>query len=173
MKRQFTKVPHTRIELEIIAVLNDDLFSVAASVSSDKLHWRDLPAEYQLTTQQFETYRNLISSIVSAIRAYGFDIVDEYQSNLSYSYYIQFTPTPYKGFEDEMLELDVKFRISNYEESKKITKNITKTTSTGKPVTFKSIIVSGFEHANIAEALLDIKHICQDLKCGDYSAFIE
>lgn len=161
MKRYIRQV--TRIELDIIAVLN-----IAETVESSKnVEWRELPASYQLSNAQFEAYQNFIRSAVSIIRKFGFEVVDEYQSNKSYSYYIQFTPEPYAGFEDKMLQLDVKFRLSDHAKiSQAVTSEPITTKSSG--VIFKSFVVEGVEHSNIAATLLDIKEICLDLKQGDY-----
>ena len=165
------KNQNTKIELEIVAVLNINTdYSVAAS-KKPTVEYRELADSLQLLKKQLEEYRNFVRSIVSIIKNFGFDVVDEYQSSKSYSYYVQFTPEPYKGFEDEMLELDVKFRISDhYQESSSVTEGNPSSKNAG--VIFKSFVVEGVNHSDIASAMLDVKHICQDLKIGNYSKLL-
>jgi len=167
MKR-YIKGSINRIEIEIVMVM--EYSDSIAAANRPVIEYRDLSFDHQLTSAQLEDYRNFIRSAVSIIYNFGFDVVDEYQSNKSYSYYIQFTPQPYKGFEDELLELDVKFRLSDhYQESNNTTDQSTNTLSNASGTIFKSFVVEGVRHTDIAETLLHIKNICKDLKVGDYS----
>lgn len=160
------KLNQKALELEIIAILKNSDNAVESSKHIE-LEERKLPLEYQLSDAQKEAYENFVRSVVSIIYNFGFDVVDEYQSSRSYSYYIQFTPSPYKGFEDEWLELDVKFRLSeHYSINKSV---IEQTTPKTEGVLFKSFVVEGVEYDNIAATLLAVKNICKDLKIGDYS----
>ena len=157
-----------RVEIEIIAVLSDNANSYVGSAHNIDLEYRDLPIEYQLSRKQFSAYVNFIKSVVSVIDKLGFDISDEYQSKKSYSYYVQFTPTPYIGFEDQLLELDVKFRLSNhYQTFDNISDDLTKPKTEG--TIFSEFVVEGIKQDDIAATLLNIKNICVQLKQGDYS----
>ena len=76
-----------------------------------------------------------------------------------------------------MLELDVKFRLSehfhdkleNIDDDSTDSDNITDLTTKTQGVIFQSFVVEGVRHDDIAATLLHIRHICEDLKAGDYS----
>lgn len=177
MKKYIRSDNIVRVELDICAVLALSMTNTnVAAAKKDLIQQRDLPFEYQLTDKQFEAYKNFIRSAVSVIKKRGFYVDEEYQSNKSYSYYIRFTPTPYIGFEDKMLELDVKFRLSDhYQQSDSIDTEGEESDDTASSDTsisgtiFQSFVVEGVTHDNIAATLLDIKTICEDLQVGDYS----
>ena len=172
-----------KIEVEIIAIC-PNLASYDIDLAASKkvnLQYRNLKSEWQLTSEQFEAWKNFINSVVAIITKFGFGIVDDYQSGESYSYYVQFTPQPYLGFEDEMLELDVKFRLSDhYQDQRKeksehtasyIDRKAIAKESKNSPI-FTSFVVEGIKCDDIAATLLRIKNICQDLKVGDYSKLL-
>ena len=98
MKIYCRSIAH-KYSVEIIAVLNvdqsGDVPSIAASHDSVTLEYRDLDYKYQLSPVQLSTYQNFVRSALSIVKNFGFEIVDKYQSDKSYSYYYQFTPTPY------------------------------------------------------------------------------
>ncbi len=161
-------VKSTILTLEIVAILkntNEDEMPVAAEMN---IEGRDLDYKYQLSPQQRTTYNDFINTICSILIHHGFKIVDQYQSNRSYSYYIQFVLKPYEGFEDMMLKLDVKFRLSDHQPNGIKVSN----ESESKSVIFKSFVVEGVEHKDIKQVILDIQQICNDLKVGDYSRLV-
>lgn len=155
-----------KIEVEIIAVLN-----IQSDIAADvELEYREMDFKYQLTNAQLMTYQDFVRTVVAAIDKRGFEIIEQYQSSKSYSYYIQFTPEPYKGFEDQMLELDVKFRLSDhYPEHGGDSLLSDDPTNRTRDVIFKGFVVEGVTHDNVASVILDINEICNDLKRGDYS----
>lgn len=153
--------------LEIICILNTDLIQDEEISADTKIEWRDLKNDYQLTSDQLIAYNNVINVIVEHIKRIGFDIVDEYQSDLSYSYYIQFMPITYEGFEDKSLGLDVKFRISDHALPEKFESIRNSNKSAG--VMFKSFVIAGITHDSIQSAVAHVKKVCEDLKVGDYS----
>ena len=170
------------LELEIIAVVDDALISmpVVAAKHDVSLEYRDLPSEWQLTDSELSTYRSFIISMASIISSYGFDIVDEYQSEDSYSYYLQFTPMLNPGVLDNTevpipmkagtdLLLDVKIRLSNHYINGQPTTTDSVARSISSGAMFKEFVVEGIKHESINAAIVDLQDICQHLRMGDYS----
>lgn len=175
------------LDLEIIVVADipyTDIVAtpIAAAKHNIELEYRDLlKAEWQLTAAELSTYRSFLISMVSIIESYGFEIVDEYQSDESYSYYVQFTPTLYPGVLDnpeiripkkqnsDML-LDVKFRLSNhYEDGEGPLSVDSLGRSSSKGYMFKEFVVEGVKHESINSAIVDLQDICQELQLGNYA----
>jgi len=175
------------LELELIAVLNDTIgevvpTAIAAAKHDIDLEYRDLPLEYQLTKKELSVYHNWLRSMASIIASYGFDIVDEYQSPISYSYYIQFSPQADLTDEspdrvvlmqkDTDILLDVKLRLSNHyqEGGPAIADSIERSQSSGK--IFSEFVVEGVKHDDINATISDLQEICKDLHHGDYTRLI-
>ena len=175
------------LELELIAVLNDSIgevmsMPVVAARHDISLEYRDLPLDWQLSDKVKSVYQNWLCSMASIIASYGFEIVDEYQSPKSYSYYIQFSPVadltddiPDRVVllqKDSDMLLDVKLRLSNHylPDGAKVADSIERSRSTGK--IFSEFIVEGVKHKDINAAIKDLQEICKDLTLGDYSRLI-
>ena len=172
--------------IEIIAVLSDDIvlsMPIAAAKHDVHLEYRELPPEWQLTDAEFSVYHSFVISMASIVASYGFEIVEEYQSDESYSYYIKFTPSLLPGALDNAdtpipmkpgtdLLLDVKLRLSNHylPQGSISTDNVARSSSTG--YTFKEYVVAGVTHDNINSAIVDLQGICQALQLGDYSRLL-
>lgn len=175
------------LELELIAILDESLvdstqISVVAAKHNVKLEYRDLPLEWQLSGKVFDTYQNWLCSMASIIASYGFEIVDEYQSKTTYSYYIQFTPVAdltddisnrtllFKEGTDILL--DVKLRLSNHRSD--ANKTVSQRISKGYDSTriFSGFVVDGVKHDSINTAIKDLQDICKDLQHGDYSRLL-
>lgn len=186
MKRFVTEKEPLHLELEIIAVLNDVGIStsIAATKHNIALEYRDLPPDYQLSAGEFSTYRSFIISMASIVASYDFEIIDEYQSEESYSYYLTFTPKLNPGVLDNTeravpmkrgtdLLLYVKIRLSNH-----FTPNgpiaqdsIARSIDAGRM--FKEFVIAGITHKSINSAIIDLQSICQSLQDGDYSRLFE
>lgn len=174
MKRiQRTKV----IELEIEAVFNTAMKQEVAANARIELEDRDMPEEYQLSYNQYVAYKNFVNSVVSVIRNFGYEMLEQYQSSKSYSYYITFKPDRYYGFEDD-IQLNVIFRLSDHGQqiSPKLVEEADNDSNPKKELktegrVFKEFVVEGVRCENIADALVQVKSICKDLKVGDYSKF--
>lgn len=175
------------LELELIAVLNDSIggsisMPIVAAMHDVKLEYRDLPLDWQLSDKVKSVYQNWLRSMASIIASYGFEIVDEYQSPESYSYYIQFSPVadltddiPDRVVllqKDSDMLLDVKLRLSNHylPDGAKVADSIERSRSTGK--IFSEFVVEGIKHEDINSAIKDLQGICKDLTQGDYSRLI-
>lgn len=182
MKKLRSEKAPIHLTLEIIAVLNDVIVSmpIAAARHDITLEYRDLlKSEWQLTKAELSTYRSFLVSMASIIESYGFEIVDEYQSDESYSYYIQFTPILDPGVLDNAehlipmkpgtdLLLDVKFRLSNhFEDDEPIAQDSTaRSIASGKM--FKEFVLNGIVHTSINSAIVDLQEICKELRQGNY-----
>ena len=175
------------LELELIAVLNDSIgevmpISIAAAKHDIDLKYRDLPLEYQLSKKELSVYHNWLRSMASIIVSYGFKTVDEYQSDVSYSYYIQFSPqadltdeNPNRTVlmqKDTDILLDVKLRLSNHyqEGGPAVADSIERSQSSGK--IFSEFVVEGIKHDDINSAIKDLQNICKDLQQGDYTRLL-
>lgn len=185
MKRLIDNKKPIHLQLELIAVIDNDIISIpiAAAKHDVSLEYRDLPLEYQLSKQELSTYHNWVKSMASIIVSYGFKIIEEHQSDESYSYYITFTPILNPGVLDnpEMkipmkpgtdLLLDVKFRLSNHylADGPISTDSIARSTSSG--LMFKEFVVAGAKHSSYNNAIVDLQDICQHLQNGDYSRLL-
>ena len=185
MKRYIkSNIDPVHVEIEIIAVLND-YFPIAASKNDVKLDARKMKLEYQLTNEQYSAYINFLSTVASIIVNQGFEVVEQYQSKESYSYYIQFTPTFYDGVLEGDVDrniprinngdvvLDVKFRLSDHYKTEEDRDGVVDTDSLGRTksagVVFKEFVVEGVTHTRIQTVVSQIRTICNDLKSGDYS----
>ena len=174
------------LELEIIAIPTwFDETTIAAAQHNIKLEPRNMKEAYQLTDAQYSLYANFIRTAVSIVVGAGFDIVDEYQSPDSLSYYVQFTPTFYDGILENDVNseiprkagtdfvLDVKFRLSDHYVTgePRIVDTLGRSKSYG--IAFKEFVIAGVTHESINTAIRDIRDVCQDLKAGDYSRVIQ
>ena len=183
--KKYIKTIH--LELELIAILNDVIgevvaMPVAAAKHDIDLKYRDLPLEYQLTKKELSVYHNWLRSMASIIVSYGFEIVDEYQSPISYSYYIQFSPQAdltdkssdsiVLMQKDTDILLDVKLRLSNHyqEGGPSVGDSIERSQSSGK--IFSEFVVEGIKHDDINAAIRDLQEICKDLQRGDYTRLL-
>lgn len=175
------------LELELIAVLNDSIFEnmaipVVATKHEVKLEYRELPLEWQLSSKVFSIYKNWLCSMASIIASYGFDIVDEYQSDVSYSYYIQFSPRA--DLTDENPDrvvlmqdntdilLDVKLRLSNHYQDPDEPVGARIERGSGTQRIFSEFVVEGVKHDDLNSAIKDLQDICKDLQQGDYSRLL-
>ena len=148
-------------ELEIVAVM-----AIAADVNSSEdilKHRHNMPYEYQLSDKEFEVYKDFIRTAVSIIKKRDFEVIEEYQSNISYSYYIDFIP---KTYEDTDYKLRVKFRLSNHT-TPEIDRDIEELKSSTNRI-FKSFIVNDVTCSSVKSTLKEIADICNHLQLGDF-----
>lgn len=152
-------------EIDIIAILNPT--SIEATEDLIK-YYPDMDSEYQLTKKQFQAYRDFIKTVVSAIKRRDFEVRDEYQSSISYSYYIEFVPKFFEGLEPDII-FNVKFRLSDHYEklSNSVDDKSLNSRSSNSKI-FKSFVVDGVEHQGIVDTLRAITDICNELQVGNY-----
>ena len=104
---------HNR-EIEIVVVM-EDTQEVNSSVNIEDRP--NLPIDKRYSEFQLDWYEDLISSVESAITSSGFNIIDQYQSSDSYSYYIEFEAFTREG--KSLGDFTIKFRISDHDEPSK------------------------------------------------------
>lgn len=126
----------------------------------------NLKDEWQLTSQQINDLNSFLTTVVGIIESRGFDVIDDYQSPMSYSYYIQFRPR--NQYTDETFRLDVKFRLSDHKLSDAIQVSRNSEADT-KQVIFRSYVVEGVKQKSITDVIHTINDICNHLAVGDYS----
>ena len=161
------KMQTAYFELDIIAILNPT--SVKATEELIE-YYPDMDAKYQLTKEQFQAYRDFIKTAVSAIKRRDFEVHDEYQSPISYSYYIEFVPKFFEGLEPDII-FNVKFRLSNHYETLNNSVNDKSSNSDSlNSKIFKSFVVDGVVHQGIVDTLMAITNICNELQLGNYDA---
>ena len=150
-------------EIEIVAIMNT---TADVNSSEDILKRKsNMPYEYQLSDKEFEVYKDFIRTAVSIIKKRDFEVVEEYQSNISYSYYIDFIP---KTYEDADYKLRVRFRLSNH-----TTPEVSRDVEDLKPSTdhiFRSFIVNDVTCDSVKSTLKEITDICNHLQLGDFDA---
>ena len=148
-------------ELEIIAIMD-----IAADVNSSKdilKHRPNMPYEYQLSDKEFEVYKDFIHTAVNIIKKRDFEVIEEYQSNISYSYYIDFIPETY---EDTDYKLRVKFRLSNHT-APEVSRDIEDHKSSTDHI-FRSFIVNDVTCDSVKSTLKEIANICNHLQLGNF-----
>lgn len=155
-----------------IQVVLDLILGANIQASDELIEYRNTKSEYQLTPKQLETYRNFIKTVVTTIKKRDFIVVDEYQSAISYSYYIEFIPKFYDGIEPEIV-FGVKFRLSDHYQSNETP--ITKETESRSEnsIIFTSFVVDGVKYDNIVSVISEITQICNDLQAGDYTNLLK
>ena len=148
-------------ELEIVAVMD----IVADVNSSNDILKHGNPYDYQLFDKEFEIYKDFIRTAVSIIKKWDFEVIEEYQSNISYSYYIDFIP---KTYEDTDYKLRVKFRLSNHT-TPEIDRDIEELKSSANRI-FESFIVNDVTCSSVKSTLKEIADVCNHLQLGDFDA---
>lgn len=150
-------------ELEIVAIMD---ITADVNSSNDILkHKHDMPYEYQLFDKEFEVYKDFIRTAVSIIKKQDFEVVEEYQSNVSYSYYIDFIP---KTYEDVDYKLRVKFRLSNHT-TPEVGRDIEELKSSTNRI-FRSFIVNDVTCDSVKSTLKEIADVCNHLQLEDFDA---
>lgn len=152
-----------KFRFDIIIILNSQYADIATADSI--LKYRNIPREYKLSGKEFDAYAGFIKSALSVINKHGFTVIEEYQSNKSYSYYIQFSQERFVGIEDP-LEFDVKFSLSDYYIERSNVRIDDEKDSIVRPHIFHLIVVENICHDNIISALDHISKICTDLRKG-------
>lgn len=157
----------TTIQITVDVILNTVIES-----SKDLIEFREVEPKYQLTPKQLEAYRNFIKTIVNTIKKRDFKVIDEYQSGISYSYYIEFMPKFYDGIEPEIV-FGVKFRLSDHYQSGNLPVTEESESCGESDTIFTSFVVEGVKHDDIVSTISDITQICNDLQTGDYTKLLK
>lgn len=137
---------------------------VAATLFVD--HKPNISTNKMYSDDQLLSYNDLIADVRGSLLSYGFVIDKEYQSNLSYAYYIEFFPTDEN---DEILPhvVRVKIRIGDHS-NLGMDSTSTEISPPGKAV-LRSFELGGARYPNEVALLNAIWGICDGLQQGDYS----
>ena len=164
---------HVNRTIEIVVDMYD-----FQNVEADTLNFisdRDnLPADQRYTEEQLQWYDDLIENIVYAIEDYaGYTITQQYQSNLSYSYYIQFKATDSDG--NSLGNFEIKIRIADHMEPRKKSGHKSGPTISNMKgrVAFRSIYVNEVSKKGIVDVMKTIWHILDELLAGNIEVLDE
>ncbi len=146
-----------------VEVIDTEPISASRKV---KLDYRpNLRGEWQLTNSQINDLNSFLTTVVSVIESRGFIMLDKYQSDESYSYYMTFRPrNQYTG---EEFEFDVKFRLSDHNLTN--AKKSSRSNELPPTVVFRSYVVEGVRYNTIVDTIHAIQNACNKLMVGDYS----
>ena len=156
MKRLMKSIKPTYV-LDIEVEFNDCWNNVAASIVN---HPKNVKKKYLWSDDELTAYNDLIETVLGLIKSHKFEILRNYQSKKSYSYYIDFLPT--RG--NEVIE--IRFRITDHS---KRSLNDQTTFSDSAPI-IKSFVMGSKRYSNLVDIYKAVKNICDDLLKGDYSA---
>ena len=117
----------------------------------------------ELSLEQVAAYRDWVTNVLSVINSYQFNIVQHYQGNETYSYYIYTEPELYEGFEPEWVE--VVFRIADHVNPPSMTP--------GKDKIIRTILINDTEYTNGSRVIAKIRELCKQIKVGDYSGLYQ
>lgn len=156
-----TTVPQYIILIDV--EIPDTDISATEEFTVDLKDRPNIRSEYQITEEQKAAYRDMIHNIMQLFVRSGFEIIKHYQSKKSYSYYIRVKPEFYEGVEQFAEPIEVKFRISDHalaadDEEKK-----------DAPIIY-TIFINNVDCDSRKEVIQNLRNICRDLKCGDYSS---
>lgn len=173
---ELTKNPKRLIEIVVEMIdLDMDSQDIELAASSKVTQRNNLPIEQRFDQFQLQWYNDLIDNVCDAIENYaGFNIVSEYQSTDSYSYYIEFEAFNKAG--DSLGDFTIKFRISDHIEKhgqKSRNSSVNNQLSKGKKTIFRSILVNGMSHSGIADVLNTVWHVCDELLEGNLDVLDE
>jgi len=165
MKRSTQNAPRYLICIDVI--LNHYSDDVAAARTVDYLTRRSsIQQEYQITVEQRAAYNDLIYNVMQIILHHGLQILHEYQSGDSYSYYIAVKPEYYEGLEDILGQpVEVKFRVSDH--PMKLTD-----LQPDSPIIY-TVLINKEDCRNVRHLLKKVRDICNDLRVGDYSSVLD
>ena len=161
--------------IDVVLYLDSELESMSHLAASSRIsHPKNVKKKLLLDSQQFAEYSDLVESVVSIIAHFNFDIVDEKQSKKSYSYYVDFFPTDENGDRwDESVR--IRFRISNHAnegvDNQDIPFMLAHRFEKGESMIYtKSFSVGSVDYPTRWSVMQAVKHICTELKMGNYSS---
>lgn len=158
----------TNREIDIVVEM-EPLYELAAT---SKISQRNLPANRKYSEEQLQWYDDLVVNILAAITGSGFNIIEEYQSSESYSYYITFEAFTSEG--ESLGNFKIKLRISDHYQKKSANnKDIQDLVSKGRNIVYRSITVNGITVNGIVRVTQRIWHICDELLAGNIDVLDE
>lgn len=143
--------------LDIEVEFNDCWDNIADSIVN---HPKNVKKKYLWSDDELTAYNDLIETVLGLIKSHKFEILRNYQSKKSYSYYIDFLPN--RGSE----VIEIRFRITDH--SKRSLND--ETAFSGSAPIIKSFVMGSKRYSNLVDIYKAVKNICDDLLKGDYSA---
>ncbi len=143
--------------IEIVLYINPSLPQDMAAV---ELHHPS--SRFKLTDEELLIYSDFVESMISPIYAHGFKIVKDYQSNKSYSYYIDFYPVDKKG--NLLDKVHIIFRLSEHVDKSKF--------HSSSRIFIKSFVINDISYDKMLPFQDRINYICDRLAEGDYDELI-
>lgn len=165
MKRVIKSSTKTKNKLVILLELDESYEQIAAGQFIKPVS--NISKKFQLDDEQIAAYDDFINSIRSVLLARKFEIIEEYQSDSSYSYYIVLYPVTEAGTKLDAFEIE--FCISDHK-NKGLNEN--KTTTSHNRI-FKSFIVGGNRYPSTVAVMIAVSEVCDRLKNADYSVLDE
>lgn len=117
--------------------------------------------KYRLSEDAKSDWSDFLTSVISVIRGRHFDIIRQYQSSKSYSYYVDFYPVTLDG--QKLDEVELIFRFSDHRHKNAVGEFQT------EDFMFRSFEVNGQRYKSTYDVMMAVRHICEDLQKGDYS----
>lgn len=143
----------------------------------------NLTPEQQYTEEQLIWYNDLIDNVLNALEDYaGFNIIDDYQSDDSYSYYIEFEAFTSEG--QSLGNFTVKIRIADHLEPRKrralnrpansrTAEEVAKNSANKKSKIFRSIKINEVSQSGLVAVMQTIWRVCDELLAGNVSVLDE
>lgn len=136
--------------------------SKSSTVESTK-HLKPVYADEagSIDIQYRQDWADFVDSIISIIRGHNFSIIDEHQSSISCSYYIQFYPVTEDGTTLDLIKII--FRLSDHRQKS------SEEHSRSNTAILKSFVVNGKEYPTMTSVVFATMKICDGLQQGDYN----
>ncbi len=116
--------------------------------------------EVEFSEDQLVKYDDMVCDVCAEIERNGFVIEREWQSEKSYSYYIEFPVT-------EEDSVRIRFRISNHRKKNRGGDNV------GVKLVFKTFLFGGKWYRDPLSLVNGVEAFCEAIKRGDFSAAME
>lgn len=147
--------------IDICGYLSPD--SQALNASVEMQHPKSINKIYRLTDTELDIWRSVVESVVNELDIRNFEIIRQWQSRRSYSYYIDFYPVTSDGTKLDLVQ--IRFRLSDHG------KGVHKVEHTrDRKLMFRDFTINDFTcPANPLNLKNLIGQMCDDLMKGDYS----
>ena len=144
--------------IDICGYLSEESQALVASI--ELKHPKSIKKIYKLTDTELDIWSSVVESVINELDIRNFEIIKQWQSKGSYSYYVDFYPVSKDGIKLERVQ--IRFRISDHGRVGKGSQE----KSSRRPM-FRNFTVNDFTcPANLKNL---VGEICDDLMSGDYS----
>ena len=147
-------------ELPVIEILINLEYTLDTVAAAEMNHPTSISKKKKLADYKLVILNDIVESVLSTIRGFGFDITRKHQSKKSYTYYVWFQPISETG--EKLVPVQIQFRISGDHVSRTEEDN-----SQYGSVVVKSIFIGPNEYDNPVSVILAIEEMCKGLQKGD------